>query len=183
MYLHRRTEHRGVSAVSARSDVTAPSEPAGRVATMFSSPAPRLRKKLITAMTLRRKKPLRRKTWLRSRGNTSYRRRVRDIAYMKRVKKLPCAVRWFSRQLFNQIVWNGFGQQGATCCEGRVEADHAGVRGLGQKADDRTCIPMCTRHHRERTDQRGSFGGWTAQMMREWCEVAIAATQEELRDG
>jgi hypothetical protein len=29
----------------------------------------------------------------------------------------------------------------------KSEAHHAGPRGLGQTADDRTCIPLCWRHH------------------------------------
>jgi len=30
---------------------------------------------------------------------------------------------------------------------GRTECHHAGHRGLGQSADDKTCIPLCWRHH------------------------------------
>ena len=33
----------------------------------------------------------------------------------------------------------------------RIEAHHAGQRGLGQTADDRTCIPLCWRHHDRRS--------------------------------
>ena len=29
----------------------------------------------------------------------------------------------------------------------RSEAHHAGPRGTGQTADDKTCIPLCWRHH------------------------------------
>jgi hypothetical protein len=31
------------------------------------------------------------------------------------------------------------------------EAHHAGQRGLSQKADDRTCIPLCWTHHDRRS--------------------------------
>jgi len=36
-----------------------------------------------------------------------------------------------------------------TRCAGDVEADHMGARGVGQKAPDRTCAPMCSAHHRQ----------------------------------
>ena len=28
-----------------------------------------------------------------------------------------------------------------------IEAHHAGARGMSQKADDRTAVPLCKRHH------------------------------------
>lgn len=64
-------------------------------------------------------------------------------------------------------------------CQGRVEADHAGPRPLGRKASDDTTIPLCTGHHRQRTDARGYFAGFSAAAMREWCAVAIANTQRD----
>lgn len=63
-------------------------------------------------------------------------------------------------------------------CDGVIEADHAGRRGIGQKADDRTCIPLCTRHHRARTDWTGVFKTWTQTTMRAWLELEIARAQE-----
>lgn len=107
-----------------------------------------------------RRIPLRRKTWLRGRSQTSsYRRRPRAFAFMSFVKTLPCAAFELGT------------------CWGRIEADHAGRRGIGQKADDRTCIPLCTKHHRERTGFCGDFKGWTQEQMRAWLIERIAVTQ------
>lgn len=58
-------------------------------------------------------------------------------------------------------------------CEGVVEADHAGDRGVGQKAPDRTCVPLCTRHHWERTNMKGYFKAYDAPMMRDWRHTMI----------
>lgn len=59
-------------------------------------------------------------------------------------------------------------------CAGRVEADHAGDRPKGKKAPDTTCIPLCHRHHRHRTDYVGHFKGWDARRMRAWCDGQIS---------
>ncbi len=88
------------------------------------------------------------------------------------VKKLPCCVRHAPHDLLSKNL--------ITPCSGRVEADHAGRHGLGQKADDRTCIPMCRAHHRERTDYRGTFRGFDANDMRRFCAWAIEATGTSL---
>jgi len=64
-----------------------------------------------------------------------------------------------------------------TPCYGNIEADHAGRRGIGQKADDRTCIPLCRNHHRERTDFSGTFKGWTQNGMRIWLNIMISRHQ------
>jgi hypothetical protein len=54
-------------------------------------------------------------------------------------------------------------------CEGAIQADHAGLdRGLSQKADDRTCIPMCDKHHRDRTESRGFFFAMTPEQRVDW---------------
>lgn len=37
-------------------------------------------------------------------------------------------------------------------CSGPVTAHHAGQRGLMQKADDRTALPLCMGHHLTRPD-------------------------------
>lgn len=61
---------------------------------------------------------------------TPMRRRHRktDLPYLKWIRSRICAV---SRK-----------------CRGCIEAHHAGVRGLGQKAGDQTAIPLCVKHHR-----------------------------------
>lgn len=51
---------------------------------------------------------------------------------------LPCAVYEF--QLFAY----------SSPCEGAVQPHHAGVRGLRQKAPERTIIPLCSAHHDRR---------------------------------
>ena len=115
---------------------------------------------------LQRKTPLRRRGIHRSR----YARRERDTEFMLDVKRLACCVRAHPPDPL----------RGATPCYGHVEADHAGSRGLGQKADDRTCIALCARHHNERTDHTGSFKHLTRDQVREWKLDRIAETQAEV---
>ena len=63
-------------------------------------------------------------------------------------------------------------------CSGQVEADHAGLdRGLSQKAPDDTCIPLCSGHHRDRTEERGFFGGLDRDAKRSWRLAAILRHQ------
>lgn len=113
---------------------------------------------------LKRKTPLVRKKWMWATRKTKYRRRARDPAYMAWVRIQPCCARVFSH---------------LTLCRGPIEADHAGRRGVGQKADDRTCIPLCRQHHRERTDFSGAFKEWSGTRMRLWLNVMIARCQAE----
>ncbi len=87
--------------------------------------------------------------------------RVLDADYIRWVRQQPCCL----------------AVRGA--CSGPVEADHAGPRPVGRRADDRTCIPLCRRHHRQRTDYRGHFYGWTAETMRAWLDARIAETQAD----
>lgn len=61
-----------------------------------------------------------------------------------------------------------------TPCSGRVEADHLGSRGIGRKADDRTCAPLCQQHHRERTDHSGAFRELGQLELRAWRDQALA---------
>jgi hypothetical protein len=58
------------------------------------------------------------------------RKRPRNFPYMLWIKTLPCAV----------------------CGRNNSEAAHTGPRGLGQKAPDEQCIPLCPDHHRHRRD-------------------------------
>ncbi len=107
--------------------------------------------------------PLRRRKALVWRPKkTAYARRVRDVDYMRSVRGLPCMLSGVAR---------------AGVCNGDVEADHAGDRGVGQKADDKTCIPMCRKHHRDRTDGRGFFRGLELAEQRRWRRWAIGQTQ------
>jgi hypothetical protein len=115
---------------------------------------------------MKRGAPLKRKTRLRAKGKSKYARRERDIPYMMRVKKMRCSVRVHCAT--------------TSRCQGRIEADHAGERPFGQKCPDSETIPMCQKHHRERTDLRGAFKGWSAQAMRVWCDFVIAETQKHI---
>jgi hypothetical protein len=124
---------------------------------------------------MKRGKPLRRKTPLRSRSKTKkYARRERDLDYMGKVRRLPCVVR-----VAHEVGWGALKE---TPCGGRVQADHAGVRGLGQKSNDKTCVPGCQNHHGERTDYRGAFMGWTKVEMRAFCDWAITWTQQQVKE-
>lgn len=111
---------------------------------------------------LKRTSPLRRRTRLRPIGKTKYRRRTRDTDFMLYVLAQPCVLA---------------GIDGAGKCWGRTQADHAGARGLGVKAPDNTCIPLCTKHHGNRTDYTGYFKGWQGAAMRQWCDRMIHLTQ------
>lgn len=140
---------------------------------------------------LKRGAPLRRKTRLRARGNTKYRRRERDTERMLWTKRQPCAVRelrpidfinWDRiKGVGGRVEWGTY-EATITPCSGPVEADHAGDRGLGQKADDSTCIPLCRGHHRERTDHTGTFSPLTRDEARAWRTAAIERTQAAWRN-
>lgn len=88
-----------------------------------------------------------------------YSSRPRDFEYMAAVRRLPCCAAFLSP------------------CSGPMEADHAVARGLSRKADDRTCIPLCRLHHRQRTDFSGPFKEWDREAMREFLARAIEETQ------
>lgn len=63
-------------------------------------------------------------------------------------------------------------------CNGGIEAHHAGNdRGLGQKADDSTCVPLCVAHHREFHGATGYFKTMDKAMRRAWAKSAIERTQ------
>lgn len=127
-----------------------------------------------TRKPLARKTPLPRSPMKRGKRKSAYKRRERDTSYMLFVKKLPCAV--------EQILYFDSPRTVVALCTGRVQADHAGCRGLGQKADDRTCIPMCEKHHNARTDFAGAFKGWTQREMRDFLAEAIKRTQQAYED-
>jgi hypothetical protein len=63
-------------------------------------------------------------------------------------------------------------------CRGCIDPHHAGIKpGLGLKAPDDTCIPMCRRSHREWEDHAGQFRGWTREQRREWQDYQIVVYQ------
>lgn len=133
-----------------------------------------------------RSTPLRRTPMRRKRGTTSYSRRERNFDFMTWIRAQPCIllelnpIAFIRRtlplgsaaKLIHTISCNR-----TTICAGSVEADHQGAHGLGQKADDFTCVPMCQQHHRERTDHSGIFRPLTRDEVRAWRAVAIERTQ------
>src|SRR4051812_40559530 len=95
---------------------------------------------------LAQRTPLRRKTRLRQKRATPRRSgRVRDRDYLLAVKTLPC--------MFATAAWG-------PPCKGPIEADHAGQRPFGRKCNDDEAVPLCQKHHRERTDYTGPFAGF-----------------------
>jgi len=117
---------------------------------------------------LTRKTPLQRSPMKRRKGSTKYSRRERDLEFMNFVRsELLCSV---------LEEWPCVDYE-PTPCEGPIEADHMGPRGLSHKADDRTCAALCTKHHRERTDHTGSFKFCTKAEVRAWRERAILRAQ------
>ncbi len=90
--------------------------------------------------------------------------RVRDTSYLLFVKTLPCAAR-------------DIGLDTAYPCFGEVEADHAGRRPMGRKADDATTIPLCQQHHHDRGSFSGAFKTFNQAGMRAWLAEAIEQTQ------
>lgn len=114
-----------------------------------------------------RRSPLKRKAPMRRTKRSAYARRPRDVEFMLWVKTLLCAV---------EEEWPLFPVR-PTACDGVVEADHMGQRALSRKADDTTCVPMCTKHHRERSDHSGTFRAMTRDQLRAWRERAMMRTQ------
>ncbi len=53
---------------------------------------------------------------------------VLDVKYRSFIRSLGCCV--------------------PNCRRGYIEAAHTGPHGIGQKSSDRSCIPLCARHHR-----------------------------------
>jgi hypothetical protein len=114
-----------------------------------------------------RRTPITRRPMRRGRHRSKYSKRDRDFAFMGFVKLQLCSVE----------EENPDPDRDPTPCSGVIEADHVGERGMGQKADDRTCIPMCTGHHRERHDHCGTFKYCTREQIRGWKRRAMARTQ------
>lgn len=115
---------------------------------------------------MKRTRLMRRSPMRRSNRTSRYATRERDSAFMLFVKQQLCSV---------EQDWPGI--LPPTPCEGAIEADHMGDRGLSHKAADDTCAPMCTQHHRERTDHTGSFKLLTKAEVRAWRARQILRTQ------
>lgn len=117
---------------------------------------------------LLRKTPLKRKPMRLGKGRTKYSRRERDFDRMLWTKAQGCAARDWG---YGRVAsWRG-PQVGP--CSGPIEAHHAGTRAAFRKADDDTVIPLCSGHHRSRTDLRRCFMGWPPGALREWENAMI----------
>ena len=64
-----------------------------------------------------------------------------------------------------------------TPCGGAMEAHHAGIRGLGQRAHDESSVPLCTYHHREFHDATGAFKTWRKAKRRTWIRAAVRTSR------
>lgn len=129
---------------------------------------------------------------------SAYARRPRDTGRMLWVKTLPCFAAT-ATALVDQVAVLGIANAcmqfrdrrvvvamlaeietlrrlRPAICSRIVEADHMGARGLGRKADDTTCAPLCSTHHRHRTDFAGAFRDFDREAMRRFCDVAITWT-------
>lgn len=111
-------------------------------------------------MTLTRRSPLRARTRINPKRAKPRRGPQRHPGYLQWVRTLPCLAK------------------PAGGCHGRVQAHHAGERGLGQRADDLTCIPLCSQHHQDWHDAAGAFRGWSHIMRWAWAIKAVADTQK-----
>lgn len=119
------------------------------------------RSPLRTRSRIQRKTPIKRGQ-PRHGKKSAYASRERDTRYMVWVKSLECCAAT---------------DLGLGGCSRVVEADHAGRRPLGRKCPDTETIPLCSQHHRERTDFAGAFKSWDRARMREWLDRMIAETQ------
>ena len=131
---------------------------------------------------MKRSKPLRRKTRLRSRGNTSYRRRPRDLAHLRKVKTFPCVVPSLIIRATPAVPMRMEDMVFITPCSGPVQADHVGRRGISQKGDDRLAISICKQHHYERDNFSGTFKHYDQAMMRVFLAEALALTNKRIEE-
>lgn len=83
-----------------------------------------------------------------------------DEAYKKFVKGLQCC------------AWD------MSPCFGPVDSHHAGLdKGMGLKPHDRSCIPLCRRHHDHLHSLTGPFADSPKESIRGWLAVAVGETQ------
>lgn len=100
--------------------------------------------------------------------STKYSRRERDTERMGWTKMMPCSVGDGLTPLAYDLWLGG----DVDACRGPIEAHHAGVHGLSEKAPDDTVIPLCDHHHDSLTDLRGVFSGWPRGAVKAW-ELAV----------
>lgn len=109
--------------------------------------------------------------------SNKYSRRLRDRERMGWCKMQACTVAEIGFDALRAVatipaaLWR---------CDGVIEADHAGERiaGKGTKAPDDTVIPMCTRHHRDRTESKGIFAYMSPEQRKQWRDRAVEHARE-----
>jgi hypothetical protein len=115
---------------------------------------------------------------------TKYKKRERAFDYMGWVKLQRCIVP-VMRELEEIAHYRDGGERDFVMpeskCGGAVEADHAQNAGMSHKGPDALCIPLCTQHHRERTDFSGAFAFFRKEDMRAFISIAIQYTQNRAR--
>lgn len=65
-------------------------------------------------------------------------------------------------------------------CQGGIEAHHAAIRsGLALRGHDRTCVPLCSLHHRNWHDASGVFREMRKPERHDWAraQMAVAAAR------
>ena len=125
----------------------------------FPKPVPRVNRK---PSGLKRSY-IQRKTWMK-------RRRPRRL---DTAQSNPARLDWVHYE-----VCIGVGRIPGHVCRGRIEACHEGRKpGLAMKCPDDETVPMDTQLHRDWTNHRGFFAGWTKAQRREWMDERIAEVQ------
>jgi hypothetical protein len=85
----------------------------------------------------------------------------RDLDYKRWIATLPCMICRIdfirSAELFCRVA-RQFGIPVISPQLTSTEAAHSGPHGIGQKASDRTCLPLCRGHHREYQDSYHVLG-------------------------
>lgn len=112
---------------------------------------------------------------------TKYRTRPRAFDYMGWVKQQPCIVRTLAEIEAAETGRGGDLIIALSNCGGVVEADHTVNGGMSHKGPDALCVPICTQHHRERTDFSGAFKFFTKATMRAFTSTAVQLTQNRAR--
>ncbi len=82
----------------------------------------------------------------------------------------------------SDIEWteaDGVAYASKTDCRGRVHAHHAAKHGYGIKPDDKTCLPLCRKHHLESWHDRKvpPFCQMPEANVREWADAQIVRFQ------
>lgn len=141
---------------------------------------------------LKRSKRLVRRAWLRVssrlRPNAktgAYANRPRAVSHMEWVRSQMCMVARAVDELHAVAGCRWPVKHRYLRCNGPIEADHQGDRmqawGANRRSFDRDTVPMCKFHHGQRTNLTGIFRGFTGEMIRRWCDRAIAITHELAR--